>query len=171
MDCGRFYKRYSDLAIKLESALKARGHDVNRSVMNAFYDADKDDVFKRFEGLRGESDLVPLEKGMFHDVSKMFHAYTLCRCMSVKGLGGIGRQCQSYHGMEIALDAHLKLILELQPHHMYMRVRIPLIMIQLGKDNDAYNFIKFWLQNTPKNRGKYDTLTFIISLSFSHTWK
>ena len=27
-------------------------------------------------------------------------------------------------------------------------------MLQLGKDDEAYNFIKFWLKNTPKEQGK-----------------
>ena len=158
-DCDKVYKRYSELASKLESALKARGHDVNRSVMKTFYD-ENDDVASgmSLSGIKCESDLIALERGIFHDVSKMFHGYTYSRCMSVKSLGEIARESQSYHGMEIALDAYLKLIVELQPHHLYLRARTPLFMIQLGKDNDAYNFIKFWLQNTPKNCGKYFAL-------------
>ena len=54
----------------------------------------------------------------------------------------------------MAIDAYLEHIVRLQPHHLYMRALIPLMMIQVGKDDDAYNFIKFWLQNTPKNQGK-----------------
>ena len=39
----------------------------------------------------------------------------------------------------------------LQPYRMYLRALVPLLMIQLGKDDEAYNFIKFWLKNTRKD--------------------
>lgn len=41
---------------------------------------------------------------------------------------------------------YLKLIMELQPYNMYLRALVPFMMIQLGKDDEAYNFIKFWYE-------------------------
>ena len=67
----------------------------------------------------------------------------------MKILGDIGRRHQSYHGIQIALDAFWEHILTLQPSYLYLRMLIPLIMIQLGKDDEAYNFIKFWIKITP----------------------
>merc|ERR1719483_1434147 len=32
------------------------------------------------------------------------------------------------------------------------RALVPLLLIQLGRDDEAYNFIKFWLKNTPKEQ-------------------
>jgi len=51
----------------------------------------------------------------------------------------------------MALDAYLDLIMKLQPSEMYLRALVPLMLIQLGRDDEAYNFIKFWLKNTPKS--------------------
>ena len=34
----------------------------------------------------------------------------------------------------------------LQPDRMYLRALVPLLLIQLGRDDEAYNFIKFWLK-------------------------
>ena len=39
---------------------------------------------------------------------------------------------------------YLKLIMELQPYNLYLRALVPFMMVQLGKDDEAYNFIKFW---------------------------
>ena len=72
----------------------------------------------------------------------------------MKILGDIGRRHQSYHGIQVALDAHLEHILTLQPSYLYLRMFIPLLMIQLGHDDEAYNFIKFWIKITPI-QGKY----------------
>ena len=44
----------------------------------------------------------------------------------------------------------------LQPERMYLRALVPLLLIQLGRDGEAYNFIKFWLKNTRK--GQYFTI-------------
>ena len=71
--------------------------------------------------------------------------------VSVKLLGDIAREHKSYYGLETALDAYLDLIMKLQPFKLYLRALVPLLMIQLGRDDDAYNFIKFWLKNTPKS--------------------
>ena len=51
--------------------------------------------------------------------------------------------------MDGPLDAHLEHILTLQPSYLYLRMLVPLLMIQLGKDDEAYNFIKFWIKITP----------------------
>ena len=59
-------------------------------------------------------------------------------------------QYESYHGMQVAKEAFLEVIMTLQPARMYLRAIVPLLLIQIGKDNEAYNFIKFWLKNTPK---------------------
>ena len=63
----------------------------------------------------------------------------------------MAREHKSYYGLEIALDAYLDLFMKLQPFKLYLRALVPLLMIQLGRDDDAYNFIKFWLKNTPKS--------------------
>ena len=59
-------------------------------------------------------------------------------------------QYESYHGMLVAKEAFLEVIMTLQPARMYLRAIVPLLLIQIGKDDEAYNFIKFWLKNTPK---------------------
>ena len=59
-------------------------------------------------------------------------------------------QYESYHGMQVAKEAFLEVIMALQPARMYLRAIVPLLLIQIGRDNEAYNFIKFWLKNTPK---------------------
>ena len=62
----------------------------------------------------------------------------------------IARQYESYHGIQVAKEAFLEIIMTLQPARMYHRAVVPLLLIQIGRDNEAYNFIKFWLKNTPK---------------------
>ena len=46
----------------------------------------------------------------------------------------------------------------LQPARMYHRAVVPLLLIKIGRDNEAYNFIKFWLKNTPKGIKVYKDL-------------
>jgi len=41
---------------------------------------------------------------------------------------------------------------------MYHRAVVPLLLIKIGRDNEAYNFIKFWLKNTPKGIKVYKDL-------------
>ena len=65
-------------------------------------------------------------------------------------IGMIARQYESYHGIQVAKEAFLEIIMTLQPARMYHRAVVPLLLIQIGRDNEAYNFIKFWLKNTPK---------------------
>ena len=69
--------------------------------------------------------------------------------MGTRFLGEIARKHQSYHGTQIALDAYLEHMLNLQPTAFHLRMFIPLFMIQLGDDDRAYNFIKFWVKITP----------------------
>ena len=68
-------------------------------------------------------------------------------------MGEIARRSESHHGLQMALEAYLESIMALQPDRMYLRALVPLIFIQLGRDDEAYNFIKFWLKNTPKGQG------------------
>ena len=46
------------------------------------------------------------------------------------------------------LDGYLDFILSLQPTAFHLRMFVPLFMIQLGEDDRAYNFIKFWVKIT-----------------------
>ena len=86
-------------------------------------------------------------------MGQLFWTYINCKSCSVKGLGIIARQGESYHGLQMALEAYLENIMALQPNRMYLRALVPLLLIQLGRDDEAYNFIKFWLKNTPKEQG------------------
>ena len=71
--------------------------------------------------------------------------------ISVELFSDMAREQKSYYGLEIALEAQLDLMMKLQPYKLLLRALVPLLMIQLGRDDDAYNFIKFWLKNTPKS--------------------
>ena len=70
-------------------------------------------------------------------------------------------QYESYHGMQVAKEAFLEVIMALQPARMYLRAIVPLLLIQIGRDNEAYNFIKFWLKNTPVQQVKGKRMIFI----------
>ena len=96
---------------------------------------------------------MPLERGIIVDLGQVFWTYINCKGNSVKVMGEIARRSESYHGLEMALEAYLEVIMALQPNRMYLRALVPLIFIQLGRDDEAYNFIKFWLKNTPKEQG------------------
>ena len=47
------------------------------------------------------------------------------------------------------LDGYLEHMENLQPTAFHLRMFVPLFMIQLGEDDRAYNFIKFWVEITP----------------------
>ena len=79
----------------------------------------------------------------------LFSVYNHSKSMGTRFLGEIARKHQSYHGTQIALDAYLENMLNLQPTAFHLRMFIPLFMIQLGDDDRAYNFIKFWVKITP----------------------
>ena len=73
-------------------------------------------------------------------------------------IGKIASQYESYHGTQVAKEAFLDVIMALQPARMYHRAVVPLLLIKIGRDNEAYNFIKFWLKNTPKGIKVYKDL-------------
>lgn len=54
------------------------------------------------------------------------------------------------------MKKYIELMMTLQPANLQLRKWIPLLMIQLGKDADAYNFIKFWLKNTHVKQAQGD---------------
>ena len=59
----------------------------------------------------------------------------------------------SYQGLKVVLDEILELMKIAQPHFLYLRYEAAILMLMLGKDGEAYNFIKFWLS---KSRVKMD---------------
>ena len=86
-------------------------------------------------------------------LGEVFCTYITCKTASACFMGKIARQGESYHGLQMALEAYLETIMVHQPKAMYDRALVPLLLIQLGRDDEAYNFIKFWLKNTPKEKG------------------
>ena len=96
---------------------------------------------------------LPAERGIFGDLGQVFWTYVNCKSFSVKIMGEIARRNESYHGLQMTLEAYIETIMTLQPDRMYLRALVPLLLIQLGRDDEAYNFIKFWLKNTPKEQG------------------
>jgi len=150
--CTTFIKKNLDLAVATEKAMKAKGviFDVTRT-QKGFYD-DNPAVFDSVKASGfGYRDLsLQILRGQNVDLGQLFMNYR-ASFVSVKLLGDIAREHKSYYGLETALDAYLDLIMKLQPFKLYLRALVPLLMIQLGRDDDAYNFIKFWLKNTPKS--------------------
>jgi len=150
--CTIFYKKNVDLAVETEKAMKAKGVnlDVTRT-QKGFYD-DNPAVFESVKASGfGYRDLSSqILRGQNVDLGQLFMNYR-ASFVSVKLLSDMAREHKSYYGLEIALDAYLDLIMKLQPFKLYLRALVPLLMIQLGRDDDAYNFIKFWLKNTPKS--------------------
>ena len=131
---------------------------VNVCFFQEFYD-DNDVVFQCIKKSNfvfiqdGACGNLPLERGIIVDLGQVFWTYINCKVNSVKIMGEIARRSESYHGLQMALEAYLESIMALQPDRMYLRALVPLIFIQLGRDDEAYNFIKFWLKNTPKGQG------------------
>jgi len=141
------------MGIKCEKILKGKGIDVHKSTQAGFYeeypavfDSVKESGFGWIQGPM----MKAIDSGDHSNLGALFMGYR-AGGVRVKALAEMARVDASYHGLQIALDAHLKLIMELQPFNMYLRALVPLMMIQLGKDDEAYNFIKFWLKNTPKS--------------------
>ena len=87
------------------------------------------------------------------DMGQVFLTYINCKNYSIMSMDLISRQHESYHGLQMTLEAYLESIMALQPDRMYLRALVPLLFIQLGRDDEAYNFIKFWFKNTPKGQG------------------
>ena len=150
--CVTFYKRQKDVAIAAEKALKAKGVDVRgRRTQAAFYH-DNPAVFQSVKatGFGYEDYSYQILRGDNVNLGQLFMNYR-ATAVSVKLLGDMAREQESYYGLEMTLDAYLDVILDLQPYFMYLRSLVPLMMIQLGRDDEAYNFIKFWLKHTPKS--------------------
>jgi hypothetical protein len=129
-------------------------HLIKVCFFQEFY-ADNDDVFQCIkksiaDHINGNS---PLERGEIVDLGQVFCTYMNCKSASAGFMGKIARQGESYHGLQMALEAYLETIMVLQPKATYNRALVPLLLIQLGRDDEAYNFIKFWLKNTPKEQG------------------
>ena len=101
----------------------------------------------------GSSPNLSLESGGVVNLGQVFKMYINCKTYNLKAMGKIARHAESYHGLQLALEAHLEAIMMLQPDRMYFRALVPLLLIQLGRDDEAYDFIKFWLKNTPKEQG------------------
>jgi len=156
------YKGNVDLAAAAEKAMKAKGVVLNgRKTQNEFYQ-ENPAVFESvkasgfgcrelFSQILGEKnvDFGQLLKNV--DLGQLFMNYRESSLTSVNMLRSMAQKHKSYLGLEMALDAYLDLIMKLQPFEMYLRALVPLMLIQLGRDDEAYNFIKFWLKNTPKS--------------------
>jgi len=161
--CVRGFNKYSDLTEQAKDILKEKGHDLDRiclkkcSSLQEFYD-DNDVIFQDIKKSNfmvihdGASRNLPLERGNVVNLGQVFKTYINCKTYIVKAMGRIARHGESYHGLQLALEAHLEAIMILQPDRMYFRALVPLLFIQLGQDDEAYNFIKFWLKNTPKEQ-------------------
>lgn len=165
MICVDIYKRQKDLAAKAKKILEDNGHDVAgpsslkefyaknaavfQCVKKANYSYIYADVFNIFHPTDAEKH--PLERGESIDMGQVFWTYINCKNGGAKILGEIARMNESHRGIQITLDAYLETIVAFQPDRMYLRALVPLLMLQLGKDADAYNFIKFWVKNTQKD--------------------
>ena len=122
--CTKTFKPMREGTIKIEESLKALGFDVKERKL---------DTKKLSPKLM---DLI------------MFQ-YLPMKDLSIRMVGEFARNYESYHGLESCLENTLKNIMSLQPTFFFPRNYVPLMMVQLGRDDDAYNFIKFWLKNTP----------------------
>jgi hypothetical protein len=151
--CIEAFKDQHDLGEKAKKILSEKGHDVDRSSLQEFFN-DNDDVFQCIK--KSNYQYIVDEENcnlQIIDMGQVFWTYVNCKYYSsAKGIGIIVRQGESYHGLQMALEAYLEAIMALQPNKMYLRALVPLLLIQLGRDDEAYNFIKFWLKNTPKEQ-------------------
>jgi len=165
MLCVVVYKRSRDLAAKAKKILDDNGHDVTMKSLKEFY-AKNGTILQCHKKVdyaylyahtlnnlipASDAEKHPLERGETIDMGQVFWTYVNCKNGSVKILMEIAKRYESHRGIQIALDAYLETIMALQPDRMYLRALVPLLMLQLGKDDDAYNFIKFWVKNTPKD--------------------
>ena len=150
--CVRGFKKYQDLTKQAKDILKDYGHDLDRiclkkcSSLKEFYD-DNDVIFQDIKDSNfmvihdGTSRNLP-DPGSLVNLGQVFKMYINCKTYNVKAMGKIARHAESYHGLQLALEAHLEAIMMLQPDRMYFRALVPLLFIQLGQDDEAYNFIK-----------------------------
>ena len=81
----------------------------------------------------GASGNLPLERGNVVNLSQVFKTYINCKTYIVKAIGRIARHGESYHGLQLALEAHLKAIMILQPDRMYFRAFVPLLSSNLDE--------------------------------------
>jgi len=150
--CTTSIKKNLDLAVATEKAMKAKGviFDVTRT-QKGFYE-DNPAVFESVKASGfGYRDLsLQILRGQNVNLGQLFMNYR-ASLISVELFSDMAREKKSYYGLEIALEAQLDLMMKLQPFKLLLRALVPLLMIQLGRDDDAYNFIKFWLKNTPKS--------------------
>jgi len=61
---------------------------------------------------------------------------------------------KSYRGVKVVLKFFLEQILINQPTNLPRRYGVPMMYLNLGQDDEAYNFIKFWLWETKKTCDK-----------------
>ena len=124
--------------------------------MQEFYD-ENDVIFQcvkksNFEFTHDLNAFENLPLDFEFDMGQVFLTYINCKNYSVMSMDLISRQHESYHGLQMTLKANLEVMMALQPDQMYFRGFVPIHLIQLGQDDEAYNFIKFWLKNTPKEQ-------------------
>jgi hypothetical protein len=81
----------------------------------------------------GTSRNLSLESGDVVNLGQVFKMYINCKTYNLKAMGKIARHAESYHGLQLALEAHLEAIMMLQPDRMYFRALVPLLFIQLGQ--------------------------------------
>jgi len=120
---------------EVELGLNVKGFDVNESKLN-------------------------LDKLKNPAVDELFMKHLQFADYNIRCIIEMSRVNESYHGMELGLKKYLELMMTLQPAFLHLRNWIPLLMLQLGKDDEAYNFIKFWLKNTPVLQVKGDDQAF-----------
>ena len=122
--CAKTFKPMRNEAIRIEENLKALGVDVNE---------------RKFDTKK----LSPKAQDL------IISQYLPMKDLTIRMVGEFSRNYESYHGLESCLENTLKNMMSLQPTFFFPRNYVPLMMVQLGRDDDAYNFIKFWLKNTP----------------------
>ena len=91
--CILFVKRQRKVMDKAKKILEEKGHDVNRSALQEFYD-ENDVIFQCiqkkpefiYEGIMSS----PLERGVIIDLGQVFHTYNNSNMNIVKSLGKFG---------------------------------------------------------------------------------
>ena len=135
--CIQAFKHQHDLGEKAKKILQEKGHDVDRRSLQEFYD-DNDVIFQDIKDSNfmvihdGTSRNLP-DPGSLVNLGQVFKMYINCKTYNVKAMGKIARHAESYHGLQLALEAHLEAIMMLQPDRMYFRALVPLLFIQLGQ--------------------------------------
>jgi len=112
------------------------------------------------KGFDANESKLNLDKLKNPAVDELFMKHLQYADYNIRCIIELSRVNESYHGMELGLKKYLELMMTLQPAFLHLRNWIPLLMLQLGKDDEAYNFIKFWLKNTPVQQVKGDDQAF-----------